>query len=91
MFRGMYFNIKDGRLSCFGIGSIRYRNENKIVLLYSFVDSCVKSLNCSENDVGVITTRDLEESITVEFSTYLTLSILTIFSLGTYLLVNKKK
>jgi hypothetical protein len=90
LFKGMYLNIKDNKLFCYGIGVINYMDKMKPVFLYSTIDTCVKSIekpNCY--DIGIIDSRDLEKSFRVVASTYF--SIFMIMSISLMGIVATKK
>lgn len=86
LFKGMYFKILDRKLFCYGIGTIKYNYEYKTIIFYDLVDLCVKSISASDVDLGVKTTQDCENSLTVKCSTYLSLSVFTVFT-GTIIFI----
>uniref|UniRef100_A0A6C0BET5 Uncharacterized protein n=1 Tax=viral metagenome TaxID=1070528 RepID=A0A6C0BET5_9ZZZZ len=90
LFKGMYFYISENKLYCSGVGVVKY--DDKLIGIFGneHIDSCVKELSPSSEDIGVLDTRDIKHGLSVKISSYLSLSILAL-TLGVVTLLRKSK
>lgn len=87
LYRGMVIRLRENRLNIYGFGSIKYNDNHKYVFGSLEIDNCVKDLDIGTHDIGVITTRDLENSLSIGIGTIEVLFLTSLFSFGTYSLV----
>jgi len=81
----MYFELNQKqRLYCYGLGFIKYKDDFRTVIGYTEVDSCVKEIQNGICDIGVTDTRDMESSLEVKLSTYMSTIILSTLGALTY-------
>jgi hypothetical protein len=44
LYQGMFLNVKNGNLTCYGVGIIKYKDRLRLISLYSEIDTCIKEI-----------------------------------------------
>jgi hypothetical protein len=92
IFKGFYLNNNE-KLTCYGLGIIKYNDYSKFVIGSSEIDTCIKEIikptSYFDLDIGIINRRDLTNSFKVVISTYTSLFMLTCVVCGSYFIIKK--
>lgn len=88
LFKGIYFSINKNlnKLKCYGLGIIYYKDKYLPIIFFNTIDTCVKCINYNNDspDLGIIDSRNLENSLNVVISTYFSLFIISCIGYGSY-------
>lgn len=92
LFQGMYLKVDRGKLSCYGLGLIKYRDNFKPIFIVSMIDTCINEIGTpSSIDIGIIDSQERNESFQVIISTYMSCLILSFIGYGGILLHRRLK